>query len=79
MRRRLCAASALYVQRGVRFHIDHDRGMRWQRRNVPCLRRRPQLRRGQRSGGCVQLRRWVCIDIVYVELLRHHLVHVPCN
>ena len=79
VRRRIGAAGALYVHRWVCFHIDNDHGMRRQRRDVSCLRCRSELCGGQRSGGCVQLRRRVCIDIVYVKRMRHNFVHVPCN
>ena len=79
MRGRTGAASALYVQPRVFFLIDHDHGMRWQRRYVSCLWRRSGLHGGQRPGGPVQLLSGVFIDLNHIELLRHHFVHVPCD
>ena len=77
VRGRIGAAHVLYVQPRVFVDIDHDHGMRWQHRDMHCLRRRPQLRGGQRASGRVQLRRRVCIDIHNVKRLRHDVGIVP--
>ncbi len=77
LRGRIGAAGALYVQRWVLFRIDHDHHMRWQHRDMRCLRRWFQLCGGQRPGGRVQLFRGPRFDIDGIECLRQYVIHVP--
>ena len=63
VRGRIGAARALYVQPWVFVLINHDHRMRWQHRDMHCVRRRPQLCGGRRPGGRVYLQSRVRFDI----------------